>query len=703
MELKKSKSQRAVFVIMPFVTTPTRDQAQLASFFENNIRRPIEEASLKCEYKVWRSGETFNITDEIIRDLFRADIVIADLSGEYPNPNVMYELGVRLALSEKPVILIREKNPNNKKVFDVDSYYIHPYDPLNYTELERHLVGKIAHFETGEESFESPVIKVLRDELILSQSKLSSLNPSQQKEIVLRGANLIKTNISISYGPLGMGIPITDRNGSHTMAKRGYDIAKATWSSNPLENRGIEFLSEVGRIMLQKVGDGSKVAILLACRMMETGYEALKKGYLAKDIISGMKKAVMEAVSYIDENASLLKDQHEVANVAATASKSRNIGHIIAECLNKVGKHGIIKFTKSDSTETTIEIIEGIQFERGYISPEFVTSQDSTLWISEKCHILLYPHVISSHVEIIPLLEKAAQSKAPLLIIAEDVRDSAIETLLLNVQKGVIQSVAVKIPEIKNRGINILEDIAIKTGGKIVSSTRGLSLSRIDIRDLGVAEQVIVTEDYTRIIGGKGSVEEIKKRIKKIDKILDSTSDIFEAEKYRDRLAMLMGATAIVDVGGVTSQEADENLYGFYSALNSAMSAISYGAVPGGGLLLSLAQEKASKIVPENQGEAGGIEAILKSLETPLFCLIANSNLTPEQVSSQIRLQKSSHVGFNSESGNIEDLLATGILDPSKTLITALEVALSYSKMFLETTMWTDQKSSGIDNQMLSG
>lgn len=198
MVLKKASTPKGIFVIMPFVQTPTRDQGQLTSFFENNIKRPIEEASLDCEYKVWRSGEKFNITDEIIKDLFKADIVIADLSGEYPNPNVMYELGVRLTLSDKPVILIREKNPSNKKVFDVDSYYIHPYDPLKYSDLERHLIEKLRRFEKGEEQFESPVKKVLHNELILSQSSLNSLSESQQKDVVLRGAKIIENLISSS-------------------------------------------------------------------------------------------------------------------------------------------------------------------------------------------------------------------------------------------------------------------------------------------------------------------------------------------------------------------------------------------------------------------------------------------------------------------------------------------------------------------------
>ena len=698
MALKKASTQKRIFVIMPFVQTPTRDQEQLTSFFEDNIKRPIEEASLDCEYKVWRSGETFNITDEIIKDLFRADIVIADLSGEYPNPNVMYELGVRLTLSDKPVILIREKNPNNKKVFDVDSYYIHPYDPLKYSDLERHLVEKLRRFEKGEEQFESPVKKVLHNELILSQSALNSLSMGQQKDIVLRGAKFTEKLISSSIGPFGSGLPITDKSGDNILAKKGSEICQAAWSSNPLENRGIEFLTEVGRSMIHKVGDGSKIAILIAYRMMEAGNQALKKGYLPKNIVRGMEKAVNEAVEYINQNTFLLKSKSDVVNIASTAAKNEAIGQIIADSLEAVGKYGIILFERSESKDTRVETIEGIQFDRGYISVDFVTNPDTTSWDFDECYLLLYPKVISSYREIIPLMEKLVLSDCPLLIIAEDVRDEALDTLILNAQKNVMQSVAVKLPRSGNRGIEILEDIAIKTGGKIVSSSHGLSLSNIDIADLGKAEKVIVTGEFCRIIGGKGNVNEVKARIKRIDETLESTSSAFEKEKYQERLAMLMGATAIVHVGGVTRQDINEKWYGFGSALNSAVAAISYGAVPGEGLTFLRAKEKVSTITPENHEEAAGIEGVAKSLEAPIARLIKNSNLITDQILDSLRMSQENHIGFNIESGNIEDLVKRGIIDPASVLKTALDVALVHSKMFLETSSWGDQKSEDLEH-----
>ena len=698
MGLKKAKAQKGVFVIMPFVRTPTRDQSQLLSFFENNIRKPIEQASLEYQYKVWRSGETFNITDEIIRDLFKADIVIADLSGEDPNPNVMYELGVRLTLSEKPVVLIREKNPKNKKVFDVDSYYIHPYDPLNYTELEKHLISKLSRFETGEETFESPVKKVLHDELILSQPKLSSLSPSQQKEIVLRGINLIKISISESFGPLGKGIPVTDRQGSHTLSKRGYDIARASWSQNPLENRGIEFLSEIGRIMLEKVGDGSKVAILLASQMIESGNEALKSGFLSKHIITGMKMAIAEATTYVNQISFLPKDKKQIEVIAATASKNSEIGGIIADCLNKVGKLGVIDFVKSDSQETQVEIIEGFSLDVGYFSSDFVTSENSTVWEFEKSGVLIYPYKISNHTELIPIMEQIADAQLPLLIICKEISESALDTLLLNVQKEVVRAVAITVPHLNSHWHEVLIDIAIKTGGKVISPTRGLILSNISIQDLGMADKVIVTSDHTKILGGKGTLSEIKKRIEKIDEVLLSKASSYESQEYRDRLAMLMGATAIVHVGGVTPQEKDENLYAFSSALNSAVSAIAYGVIPGGAISLYKAIERVSKIHSDDPGVVSGIEAVKKSLVLPLNCLIENCNLVPDDVVIKIEAEKSKPLFFNADREKIESFEDAMIYDPTDILIKALKVAMSHTKMFLETTVWADQRGSTVES-----
>jgi chaperonin GroEL len=555
----------------------------------------------------------------------------------------------------------------------------------------------LRRFETNEEQFESPVKKALHDELILSQSTLDSLSPLQQKDILLRGAKLVVKSISSSFGPLGQGIPTRDKSGNHLLAKRGFDISTATWSSNPLENRAVDLLTQASRNMLEKVGDGSKIVILLTFGMIEAGIEALKQGCLPRNIIRGMEFAITQTSSYIDKNKFFLKNQEDVANVAATAGKSKSTGLIIADCLDKVGKFGIVTFERGESKDTEIEIIEGIQFDRGYISANFVTKPDVAYWDFEDSRLLLYPKVISSCNEIVPLMEKIAISKKPLLIIAEDVTDTALDTILLNVQKGIIECVAVKIPRFGSRGMDILEDIAIKTGGKIISSTHGLNLSNIGISELGTAEEIIVTNDYTRIIGGGGKESELKSRVNRLDKSLESCKSLFEKEQYQERLAMLIGATAIVRVGGVTYQDIEEKIYGFRSALNSAMTAIAYGAVVGGGLTLLKAKENVSKIMPGIHEEAVGVEAVLKCLVAPIRSLIQNSNLSLDDVMNNIPTTQDSNKGLDVENGTIADLEELGIFDSSAVLKTALDIALSYSKMFFESSSWTDQRHKDVE------
>lgn len=690
MVIRKSKPEKGIFLIMPFEETPTRNKEQLNSFYKDNIKDPIEKASFDYKYKVWRSGESFNITDEIIKDLFRADIVIADLSGIKPNPNVMYELGVRLALSDKPVILIREQNPENKKIFDIDKYYIHSYDPFKYSELKDHLINKLHRFEIGEEQFESPVKKILSAELIFSQSALSSLTISEQKDIVLRGAKLVEQIISTSIGPFGSGLSIKDKSGAHVLAKRGLNICEALWSANPLESRGIELLAEVGRSMIHNVGDGSKAAILMAYEMMEIGNQALKNGSIPKNIILGMEKAVTEAKKYIDKNTFLLKNQIDVANIASTAAKNETAGEVIAESFNAVGKEGIILFSESNSSDTNVEVTEGAQLNRGYISLDFVTNPEAAACEFDDCYILLYPKVISHHTEIIPVMEKVAATSSPLLIIAEDVEDAALDTLVLNAKKKSLNSVAVKAPGHGDRRIDMFEDLAIYTGGNVVSSNNNISFSNIEISDLGRAKKVIVTDKTCRIIDGACTHSELEAQVKRLRTAQDSASSAYEREITQERLAMLVGAKAIIYVGGVSKQDVVEKNYGFSSAINSTRSAIEYGAVPGEGITLFRAKEKLSSVTIENQEESDGFEAVMKGLEAPLNHLIKNSNLNRNEILQIIDKTQDNRIGFNIENGTKEDLIKAGIIDPTYVLKSALEFALSYSKMFLETSSWVD-------------
>ncbi|MBL8029485.1 MAG: hypothetical protein JNL74_23900 [Fibrobacteres bacterium] len=697
MELKKAKTQKTIFVIMPFISSPTRSQSQLTSYFENNIKTPIEEASLSHEYKVWRSGETFNITDEIIRDLFRSDLVIADLSGTHPNPNVMYELGVRLSLSDKPVILIREKHPDNKKVFDVDSYYIHQYDPLAYTELEKHLINKLKRFESGEELFESPVRKVLKKEITLSPTVLNDISILEQKNIMAQGGRLIEKNISIAFGPLGFGIPIKNENNENVLAKQGSEICATTWSSNPLENKSIDLLLQVSNNMLERVGDGTKVGVLLTNSVIQSANEALKQGHLAKNIISGISKAIEKVISFINSSSRLLNSKTEVAQVAGTASKNIEHGKLIADCLEKAGRDGIVVFEKAQTNNLTVEITNGIKLNYGYISKNFLIGTDA-VWRRANSYVLIYPAPISDMTTIFGVLEKIAREKKPLLIIAEDINQTAYDTLSINVKNKVIDCMVIKIPNIRRMATETLEDICAITGAKIISSDKGLTLSNLQLSDLGIATNVEVSKNSCIVKDGRGTENDITGHVKMLREQLALTNKSHEKSLIQERLAMITGSTIIVRVGGVTPHDISEKMYNLKSALNSAYIAIESGVVVGGCITLYNAIEEVRKIEASNEGEKSGINAVANALGSPVKCLLNNSNLSLSDAMEMLAKRGNKNEGINVHTGKLENLETLGIFEPSFLLESALNITLSYSKMFLESSSWIDNKNREIEN-----
>jgi chaperonin GroEL len=698
MELQKAKPDKNIFVIMPFVSSPTRNQVQLTNFFENNIKQPIEQSKLKHTYRVWRSGETFNITDEIIRDLFKADLVIADLSGINPNPNVMYELGVRLALSNKPVILIREKHPENKKVFDVDGYFIYPYDPLSYAELERHVLAKLGRFETGEEVFESPVKKVLHNEITLSQSALSDLTVSQQKEIVLNGAKLVATNIISAYGPIGQGIPIKNDQGQNILAKQGLEIAEATWSSNPLENRGIEILAQVGKNMISRVGDGSKTGILLAYGIMLAGNEALKKGLLAQNVVSGIWKGIQTTKGILTNLAKPLQNKSEVAQIAATASKSEEFGALITDCFEKTGKDGIVSLHESPKEDITVEIIEGLYVTKGYLSKEFISDSGTNEWVRDSVFIMLYPNSLADFHEIIPLLEKIASAKKPLLILAESAKDTALSTLIVNSKSKTVECIVVEMRGLAENYNDLFEDIAILTGGIVIRSDLGMNLSSIQLNQLGIANRVIVTNDSFHIVGGRGNFAGINAYVKLLREKLNSAKDIIDQNRIQLRLARIAGATASINIGGATPQEKAERFYNLGSALNAARLAIEGGAVIGGGIALYNALKSVSETEVQNDEEKLGVEAVMSSLILPIKSLMNTANISVDDAFTILSDRKDLEIGFNAKTNKLSNLRNDKILDAAIMLKEALDIGYSYAKMFLESSSWMEKKSESIEN-----
>jgi hypothetical protein len=442
---KNSGEEKKIFVIMPFETTPTRKKDQLTAYFENHLKDAIEKAEFKYKYKVYRSGEDFNITDKIIKDLYIADVVIADLSGELPNPNVMYELGVRLAISEKPVILIREKHPNNRNIFDIKTYYTYPYDPLNYTALSKHLIEKLKRLETGEEKFASPVLKIIPKDFTAIHSIQHSLSPSQQKEDVLKGVKIVFDDVSSAFGPHGKARVIGQDDKTFLTAKQGIKLANVKRTLPPLENQGVKMIREVANTMFRECHDGTKTAMILFYNIIDYINQKSSEKHLTIDIIKGMEKAIKTALDSIEEETKQLsEDSNDLLNVVLTAAKSDSIpNEIIAELINSEEK-GVFTTQTSNFDKTKVEILKHYEFNRGYLTPEFDNGNGEI--ILEDCHILIYLNDISTKDTFISFLEKIHKWKKSLLIITIDIKEDPLSVLLYNYKKSGLRCVPVKIP-----------------------------------------------------------------------------------------------------------------------------------------------------------------------------------------------------------------------------------------------------------------
>jgi len=691
MPLKQSKSKKDIFVIMPFTGSPTRKKEQLTAFFEF-LKKEIENEELQFKYNVFRSGEDFNITDQIIKDLYSSDIVIADLSGELPNANVMYELGVRLAISEKPVILIREKNIKNLQVFDIQTYYTYPYDPLNLPELFKHIIEKLKRFETGEEKFVSPVFKIIPKDMAAIQALQTQLSIQQQKEYVLKGASIIWNDVSAAFGPQGGGLSMQEEHGSVFLAKQGIKISSAKRNLSPLENQGAILMNEVANDMHEKFGDGSKTAIIIAFSIMNYIQQHIKKEHLITKVISGMKKAIETAISNIKKNTNMVvvDDSDILIKIARIAAKNDFIYEELNNVINKAKEGGVITIESGSTDKTSIETISNFQFDRGYISPQFNIEHSEEILL-EGCYILLYTGKIGSKEDLLIFLEKVVQLKKPLLIIANEIEDTILQILIHNNSKKIINCVAVKSPLhlYSTTSYNdFFKDIAVFTGAKIIGFEKRISLNEVEISDLGKAERVTVNHEQTRIFCGKGDNSEIIKYTEWLLKNSASVNNLYKKEKIIERVGMLKGRLSIIKVGGRNSQEINNNKYYFESALKSFRAVIEDGFVPGGGISFLNARTGVKKLETSDSAESLGINAVLNALEQPLNALARNSNLDESDVLTRIENLPSSGFGLNAKSNVIENLYESGILDPTSVICGTLDIAFSHAKKFVETSTW---------------
>jgi len=507
---------------------------------------------------------------------------------------------------------------------------------------------------------------------------------SAAREALQRGVDKLANTVRVTLGPRGRNVVLDKKFGAPTITNDGVTIAKEIELENPYENMGAQLLKEVATKTQDVAGDGTTTATVLAQSMVHAGLRLVTAGANPMFLKRGMDRAVQAIVAELKKQSKPIKTPAEIANVATiSANNDPEIGKLISEAMDKVGKDGVITVEEARSLDTTLEVVEGLQFDRGYLSPYFVTDPERMEAILEDGYILIYDKKIASIKDIIPILEKVSQVGKPLLVISEDIEGEALATLVVNKLRGVLNVAAAKAPGFGDRRRSMLEDVAILTGGRLITEEAGLKLENAVLTDLGRAKRIVVDKDNTTIIEGAGKKSEIKARVDQIRKeIEDSTSD-YDKEKLQERLAKLAGGVAVVHVGAATEVELKEKKARVEDALAATKSAVEEGIVPGGGIALLRAQP--ALVALEAKGdERSGIDIVGHALEAPLRTIASNAGAEGSIVVERVRTQKGA-MGYNAATGQYEDLFQSGIVDPTKVTRSALQNAVSIASLVLTT------------------
>jgi chaperonin GroEL len=499
-----------------------------------------------------------------------------------------------------------------------------------------------------------------------------------------RGANVVARAVKVTLGPRGRNVVLDKKWGSPTITKDGVTVAKEIELENPYENMGAQLVKEVASKTNDVAGDGTTTATVLAQAILTEGLKNVAAGANPMVIKRGIELAVERAIEEIKKLSIPVSTAEEVANVAAIAGNDREIGKMIAEAMDKVGKDGVITVEESKGTADALEVVEGMQFDKGYISAYMVTDPDRMEARFENPLILIHEKKISAAADLIPLLEKVASARRSLVIIAEDVDGDALATLVVNKIRGIVQTVAVKAPGFGDRRKAMLEDLATLTGGKFISEDLGVKLENADLGMLGQAKTVLVTKDETTIIEGNGSQEAVNGRIAQIRKQIEDTDSSYDKEKLQERLAKLAGGVAVIKVGAATETELKEKKHRFEDALSATRAAVEEGIVAGGGTTLV-------NIIPSLDGlgqdpeEKVGVAIVRRALEEPLRQIAANAGLEGSIVVERVKTQKKKGWGLNALTEEYVDLVKAGVVDPVKVTRSALQNAASITSMILTT------------------
>ncbi len=516
------------------------------------------------------------------------------------------------------------------------------------------------------------------------------IHGEESRAAILRGVNQLADAVKITLGPKGRNVVIDKKFGSPTITKDGVTVAKEIELKDALENMGAQMVREVASKTSDVAGDGTTTATVLAQAIFREGVKTVAAGANPMALKRGIDKAVERAVEEIKRLSKKVDDKKDAIAQVATVSANGDhmIGSIIAEAFKTVGKDGVITVEESRTMDTSLEVVEGMQFDRGYLSPYFVTDPERMEVVLENPIILIHEKKISSMKDLLPLLEQVAKMGKPMLIIAEDVEGEALATLVVNKLRGTLNIAAVKAPGFGDRRKAMLEDIAILTGGQVISEDLGIKLENVKLDDLGRAKKVTIDKDNTTIVEGAGKAADIESRVKTLRAQIEDTTSDYDREKLQERLAKLVGGVAVIKVGAATETEMKEKKARVEDAMHATRAAVEEGIVPGGGVTLVRAAKALEKFDVTKDGDADeqiGVTIVKRALEEPLRQIVQNAGKEGAVVVEKVRTEKNENYGFNAQTEEYEDLVKAGVIDPAKVTRTALQNAASIAGLMLTT------------------
>jgi len=501
-----------------------------------------------------------------------------------------------------------------------------------------------------------------------------------------RGVDQLAEAVKVTLGPKGRNVVIDKKFGNPTVTKDGVTVAKEIELEDPIENMGAQMVKEVATKTSDLAGDGTTTATVLAQAIFREGLKSVTAGVNPMSLKRGIDKAVEAVVEELKKMSVPTAGRKEIAQVGTiSANNDSEIGKIIADAMEKVGKDGVITVEEAKGLETTYETVDGMQFDRGYLSPYFITDPEKMEAVLEDAYILIHDKKISSMKDLLPVLEKVAQAGRPLLLVAEDIEGEALATLVVNKLRGTLKVCGVKAPGFGDRRKEMLRDIAVLTGGQVISEEVGFKLENTVLNDLGQAKRIVIDKDNTTIVDGKGKQDAIQGRINEIKASIEKSTSDYDKEKLQERLAKLAGGVAVVHVGAATETEMKEKKARVEDALHATRAAVEEGIVPGGGVALLLCQKTLDKVKGSEEDEKIGIDIVRRALEEPIRMIVQNAGAEASIVVGKVKESKDKNFGYNAQTDTFEDLVVAGVIDPTKVTRTALQNAASIAGLLLTT------------------